>query len=180
MKVSKMQGMEKQPFVSCDYKEIAVESARLSQYLDAYACFGWQTDREMGDVAGRTRLSLKRDRHILNKTELTRLERQFEACMDSIRALQASIHSRATMASLVVALLGTAFMAGATFAVTAEPPIVWLCVLLAVPGFTGWACAYFVYRRVFKLRAQRVEPLIEGKRDEIEETCKKGARLLGV
>ena len=170
MKVSKMQRMEKQPFVSCDYKEIAVESARLSQYLDAYACFGWQTDREMGDVAGRTRLSLKRDRHILNKTELTRLERQFEACMDSIRALQASIHSRATMASLVVALLGTAFMAGA---------IVWLCVLLAVPGFTGWAGAYFVYRRVFKLRAQRVEPLIEGKRDEIEETCKKGARLLG-
>ena len=31
MKVSKMQRMEKQPFVSCDYKEIAVESARLSQ-----------------------------------------------------------------------------------------------------------------------------------------------------
>ena len=37
-----MNPTERQPFVSWDYKEIAVESAYLSQYLDAYACFGWQ------------------------------------------------------------------------------------------------------------------------------------------
>ena len=98
--------------------------------------------------------------------------------MNTIQALKASIHSRATMAALVVAMIGTAFMAGATFAVTAAPPIVWLCVVLAVPGFIGWGGAYFVYKRVSALRAREVEPLIDGKRDEIEETCKKGARLL--
>lgn len=173
-----MNPTERQPFVSWDYKEIAVESAYLSQYLDAYACFGWQVDREMENAGERARLSLRRNRHILNKVELTRLERQFEACMNTIEALKASIHSRATMAALVVAMIGTAFMAGATFAVTAAPPTVWLCVVLAVPGFIGWGGAYFVYKRVSALRAREVEPLIDGKRDEIEETCKKGARLL--
>ena len=67
MKVSKMQRMEKQPFVSCDYKEIAVESARLSQYLDAYACFGWQTDRDasaatVAEVPGARGLRLRSSR----------------------------------------------------------------------------------------------------------------------
>ena len=167
----------KTPFVSFDYKEAAVERERLSQALDGYACLGWELDRQEG-AGGQIRLFLRRDRHILNKVELTRLERQFEACMDTIQALKASIHSRATMAALVVAMIGTAFMAGATFAVTAAPPIVWLCVVLAVPGFIGWGGAYFVYKRVSALRAREVEPLIAGKRDEIEETCKKGARLL--
>lgn len=174
-----MNQAEKKTFVANDYKEAVVERARLSQYLDGYECFGWQAERDPENAGGdMVRLALKRNRHILNKVELTRLERQFEACMDVIQALRASIHGRATMAALMVALLGTAFMAGATFAVTAAPPIVWLCVVLAVPGFTGWSGAYFVYRRVAKLRAQRVEPLIENKRDEIEEVCKKGLALM--
>ncbi len=176
-----MNQTDKKSFVSWDYKEIVVERAQLSQYLDGYACFGWQAGREAADAgSGQIRLSLRRDRHILNKTELTRLERQFEACMDAIRTLTASIHSRATMASLMVALLGTAFMAGATFAITANQPMIFLCVLLAIPGFIGWGAAHFVYKRVLKLRAERVEPLIEGKRDEIEEVCLKGTRLLNV
>ena len=87
-----MNPTERQPFVSWDYKEIAVESAYLSQYLDAYACFGWQVDREMENAGGRARLSLRRNRHILNKVELTRLERQFEACMDTIDVYKRQEH----------------------------------------------------------------------------------------
>lgn len=81
------------------------------------------------------------------------------------------------MAALAVGLAGTVFLAGATFAVTAAPPAVWLCAVLAVPGFLGWSGAYPVYRRVRTLRARQVEPLIEGKRDEIEAVCKKGVRM---
>ena len=77
----------KTPFVSFDYKEAAVERERLSQALDGYACLGWELDRREG-AGGQIRLFLRRDRHILNKAELTRLERQFEACLDAIRALE--------------------------------------------------------------------------------------------
>ena len=37
------------------------------------------------------------------------------------------------MAALFVGILGTAFMTGSVFAVVAEPPIIWLTILLAVP-----------------------------------------------
>ena len=166
-------------FVGYEYREIPAGTARTAMLLDGYESFGWTVDeRSAGPAArGRGKLLLKRDRKILNKAELTRLERQFEACLDAIRALEASVSQRATMAALAVGLAGTVFLAGATFAVTAAPPAVWLCAVLAVPGFLGWGGAYPVYRRVRTLRARQVEPLIEGKRDEIEAVCKKGVRM---
>ena len=49
----------------------------------------------------------------------------------------------ALMISLLVGIVGTVFMAGSVFAVTAEPPVLWLTILLAVPGFAGWILPYF-------------------------------------
>ena len=37
-------------------------------------------------------------------------------------------------------------MAGATFAVTAQPPQILLCIILAIPGFLGWILPYFLYK----------------------------------
>lgn len=89
-----MNQAEKKTFVANDYKEAVVERAQLSQYLDGYECFGWQAEREPESAGGdMVRLALKRNRHILNKVELTRLERQFEACMDVIQALR-GVHPR--------------------------------------------------------------------------------------
>ncbi|MDO4547459.1 MAG: hypothetical protein Q4D04_05135, partial [Clostridia bacterium] len=67
---------------------------------------------------------------------------------------------------------------GATFAVTAEPPIVWLCVLLAIPGFLGWGTAPWLYRRMRQRRTTQLTPLMEQKQDELYAICEKGIRLL--
>ena len=69
-------------------------------------------------------------------------------------------------------------MAGATFAVTTQPPYVILCILLAIPGFIGWILPYFVYKKVLGKQIEKVTPLIEEKYDEIYEICEKGNRLL--
>lgn len=74
--------------------------------------------------------------------------------------------------------IGTVFMAGSVFAVTNEPPIYWLCVLLAVPAFAGWVYPYFLYRYMVRLQTQKVQPLIEAKQDEIYEVCEKAHSLL--
>ena len=42
-------------------------------------------------------LRLKRDRKIVNKTELTRLQRNFEACVREIQSLENSKTSKATI-----------------------------------------------------------------------------------
>lgn len=114
----------------------------------------------------------------MNKPELTRLQRHFEACMEEIVALEKSKDSFAKMLSLSAGIVGTAFMAGAVFAVTATPPIIWLCVLLGIPGFVGWTIPIFLYRTFARQQAKKLEPLLEAKQDEIYAICEKASKLV--
>lgn len=168
------------PFIGYEYKEISVPSEMASLYLDCYEAFGWQAAENLtlpGAVRF-TRIRLKRDRKIINKMELTRLQRHFEACAEEIRSMERSKTSRATIWAIAIGLIGTAFMAGSVFAVTAQPPKYILCILLAVPAFAGWIAPYFVYRFVTEQRIREIQPLIEAKLDELYEICEKGHSLL--
>ena len=140
----------------------------------------WQIDENIpaGSRMGQTTIRMKRDRKIVNKMELTRLQRHFEACVREIEALEKSKTSAATVWALVVGIIGTAFMAGSTFAVTHEPPLIPLCILLAVPGFLGWILPYFLYRRIAAGQARKLQPVIEAKEEEIYQICEKGHSLL--
>ncbi|MGN1020667.1 MAG: hypothetical protein ACI4O7_09860 [Aristaeellaceae bacterium] len=169
-------------FVAYEYQEHTVEQRYLSYYQDGYRYFGWQVETQQPprkvEVQDRVILRLKRDRHLPNKTELTRLQRQFEADMEDVRRLEHSIGQRATIAGLCCGMAGTVFMGGSTFAVTAATPIIWLCVVLAVPGFLLWGAAYPLYRFTLNSRTQEVQPLVEGKLDEMYAVCEKASRLL--
>ncbi|MGN0364760.1 MAG: hypothetical protein ACI4E5_02320 [Suilimivivens sp.] len=180
-------GTRKKEFVGYEYKEVNTDKSRVSFLLDGYENFGWESDGNISEDFGENRnfakpnkviLQLKRNRKIVNKMELTRLQRNFESCVREIEMLEKSKTSAATMYALIIAVAGTAFMAGATFAVTAQPPHIILCILLAIPGFIGWIFPYFVYKKVLKKETEKVAPLIEEKYDEIYEICEKGSRLL--
>ena len=167
-------------FVGYDYKEIVADQEDVSMYLDGYENFGWIQDGNVQPmmITGKTSIKLKRDRRILNKAELTRLQRHFDACVHEIKAMEQSKHAAATMIAIGIGLVGTAFMAGSVFAVVAEPPKILLCILLAIPAFTGWLLPPLVYKRQMKKRIEKVTPLIEAKYDEIYEICEKGSRLI--
>lgn len=176
-----MQEEEKRKsFVGYEYKEIFPDAKLASMYLDCYENFGWILEEEMSDIGNphRIRIRMKRDRKIINKMELTRLQRNFEACALDLGKLERAKTTAATIIALAVGMAGTVFIAGSTFAVTHEPPIIWLCVLLAVPGFIGWIIPYFVYRRVVKKQTEKLQPLIEQKFEEIYQVCEKGHSLL--
>lgn len=177
---------KKKEFIGYEYKEVAAESSKMSFLIDGYECFGWELDENLPQSNRGSNLQsqkkavlrLKRNRKIVNKMELTRLQRNFEACVNEIVTLENAKTSAATMYALVVGVLGTAFMAGSVFAVTAQPPHIILCILLAIPGFIGWILPYFVYRRVVEKQTDKLTPLIEEKYDEIYEICEKGNKLL--
>ncbi|MGN0131063.1 MAG: hypothetical protein ACI4AA_01325 [Lachnospiraceae bacterium] len=180
-------GTWKKEFIGYEYKEVSTDKGRASFLLDGYENFGWELDGNMTEDSGDNRnpvkqsnviLRLKRNRKIVNKMELTRLQRNFESCVREIDSLEKSKTSAATVYALVIAVAGTAFMAGATFAVSAQPPHIILCILLAIPGFIGWILPYFVYKKVLRKQTEKVTPLIEEKYDEIYEICEKGNRLL--
>lgn len=178
-------------YVGYEYKEVKTDSAQASFLIDGYANFGWQVDtnvaggiREEGGKApgapssDKLVVRLKRDRRIINKAELTRLQRNFEACVREIKELEKRKTSAAASAAIAAGVAGTVFMAGATFAVTAQPPHILLCVILAIPGFIGWILPYFLYKRITKTKTEEISPLIEEKYDEIYDICEKGSRLL--
>ena len=167
-------------YIGYDYKEFMTDSSRASMYLDGYQSFGWEPDNNSNSVkeTGRVLFRLKRDRKIMNKAELTRLQRNFEDCMRQVDILENSKTSKATGVAIAIGVIGTVFMAGSVFAVTATPPVIWLSVLLAIPAFAGWILPYFCFRSLVRKRAEIVTPLIESKYDEIYEICEKGNRLL--
>ena len=165
---------------SFDYVSVTVDEKYGSQYMDSYRKFGWEMDENipMEKSMGKITLHMKRSRHIMNKVELTRLQQHYESCMQEISTLEASKDSVPTIVSLGCGLTGCAFMAGSVFAVTATPPVIWLMILLAIPGFFLWGASYFSYKIVKKQRIQKVTPLIEAKYDEAYEVCDKAFRFL--
>ncbi len=134
--------------------------------------------RKRMETAGRAVLRFRRDRKICNRAELTRLQRNFDSCVAEIDALEQSNARALSPRSPCYRNHGNRFMAGSVFAVTAEPPMVVLCILLAVPGFTGWILPYFLYRALLRKKSAKVSPLIEDKYEEIYEICEKGSDLL--
>ena len=109
-------------FVAYEYKEVSANSSQASFLLDGYENFGWEPDdnlpqssqsRHPGAEKMMT-LRLKRDRKIVNKTELTRLQRNFEACVREIQSLENSKTSKATIWALAAGVIGTAFIACST------------------------------------------------------------------
>lgn len=173
-------------YIGYEYKELEADSKILPLLLDGYENFGWKLNESLpgndrgGKPAGRQKavVRMKRDRKILNKAELTRLQRNFEACVAEIQMLEKRKTSVAAVRALIVGIIGTAFMAGSTFAVTAQPPHIILCIVLAVPGFLGWILPYFLYRKAVESESGKVTPLIETKYDEICKICGKGSKLL--
>lgn len=167
-------------FESYDYTKVTVDEEWMSQYMDGYEHFGWKVDSNLPveKGMGKVTIHLKRSRAILNKMELIRLQRHFEACMSEIAALENSKEAFAMITALTSGILGCAFMAGSVFAVTAAKPIIWLMILLAIPGFFLWGIAYPLYKYVKKWRAEKVEQLIEAKLDEAEQVCEKGHALI--
>ncbi|MDO5779801.1 MAG: hypothetical protein Q4Q02_04670 [Clostridium sp.] len=168
-------------YVGYEYKEILVSKYKVSMYIDGYKNFGWKLDENRKQLVEKEKsiIYLKRDIKIINKAELTRLQRHFEDCLKQINELERSKTSRATIISIIIGILGTMFITGSTFAVVNNPPLVWLCVSLAIPGFTGWILPYFIYKTMTNKRGKIVEPLINDKYEEIYIICEKGCRLLG-
>src|SRR5699024_3547679 len=79
-------------FVGYEYQEITAPAGQVSFYLDCYENFGWQMDGNVPVFSGKRHatLRMKRDRKLIHKMELTRLQRHFEACAKEIEVLEKS------------------------------------------------------------------------------------------
>lgn len=170
--------MNETNFVGYEYRDFTVKRNLSNLYADSLENFGWEAEGS-SNIPGRpdcVQMKFRRDRKIRNKAELTRLQRQFEACVSELQSLEKSKYIKGSAAAYGIGVIGTAFMAGSVFAVTAGN--IPLCIILAIPGFFGWILPYLCYRTLLKNKTAEVTPLMDQKYDEIYETCEKASALL--
>jgi len=170
----------KNSFVAYEHKEITVKRSMEDIYTDGYQNFGWKPDGRGVSLSGLTSINLKfkRDRKITNREELTKLQRGFENCAKEIERMESAKVAQPSIVAYAIGLVGTACMAGATFAYLAN--MIPLCIILAVPGFIGWIIPYFCYLHVKRSKIDKVTPLIDRQYDAIYEVCEKASGLLHV
>lgn len=164
-------------FVGYEYKDVTVSHIIEPLYEDSYQSFGWVLDGNAPALTGidSVTLKFKRDRKLRNKAELTRLQHQFDACASEIESLERSKTTKASTIAYILGLVGSALMAGATFAYLGG--LIPLMIILAIPGPLGWIFPYFAYRRVEKNRTSQIRPMIDEKYDEIYEVCERASAL---
>ena len=78
--------------------EHRITMGNLVMDADAYESLGWELDERAGgkrEEAKGKKVRLRRERKIINKMELTRLQRNMEACVASIDELERSVTSGA-------------------------------------------------------------------------------------
>lgn len=164
-------------FIGYEYKNVTISREMSDLYADCFPNFGWILDGTKPSLTPNTvTMKFKRDRKIINKTELTRLQREFESHMSEINRLESSKTFFASIVAYSIGIFGTAFMAGSTFAIVADKVL--LCIILAVPAFIGWISPYFCYRHISMKKTQEVTALIDEKYDAVYESCEKANALL--
>ncbi|MBW3088219.1 response regulator transcription factor [Bifidobacterium sp. 82T24] len=142
-------------FVGYEYTSVRVGGAHESMVVDAYRNFGW-----LPDGFGRGgMLNFKRDRNLLNRTKLIRLQRQFDAHMRELETLEQAPVRKSSIVGLCVGLVGCVFLGGATFAYLNGLMV--LMVAPAVPGFLCWLGAGLLAKRMRRITVERNGPAIE-------------------
>lgn len=165
-------------FVAYEYVTTRVDRALEALHKDTYRNLGWIEDGYGATLPGRgvVELKFKRDRRVRERAALLGLQREADAAIASISALERSRTSVAMTVSIIVGIVGSAFLAGSVFTLQADLLIP--SVVLGAVGLIGWVLGYFLYGRVRERRSRRLAPLIERQYENAYDAAERAARLL--
>lgn len=132
---------ENPDFIGYEYREININNKLVDLYLDNYPNFGWQiiSAEKAQPVNSKMIIKLKRNRHIANKQELTRLQRKFEAQLSQVDKLERKKTVRASATALTIGFLGSVFLAASVMLFHYN---IFLSFVLGIPGLIGWILPY--------------------------------------
>ncbi|MFV0394607.1 MAG: hypothetical protein ACK5LC_09460 [Coprobacillaceae bacterium] len=167
-------------YIGYEYRNKVVKKKYESIYMDSYENYGWLIDERAASIrkVDHITLKLKRDRKITNKAELSRLQKQFESHVQEIDTLETSKYIVASTVAYIIGIIGCAFMAGGVFAITASTPNVPLCAFFGIIGFIGWVLPYLCYRTILQRKAEKIDPLINNKYEDIYQVNRRAHALL--
>ena len=169
-------------FVPYEYLTLQVARELEPLYCDTYRNFGWIVETTTSGTLGgppnptTVAIKLKRDRRIRNRPVVNELQRTAENALRAIADLEKSRTSTAVATALGIGVVGSAFLAGAVFAIEAN---LWLLsVPLGAVGLLGWLAGYLAHGRVKARRTAQTAPLIDQQYELLHHASEQAARLL--
>ncbi|MFT8907860.1 MAG: hypothetical protein ABF908_03420 [Lentilactobacillus diolivorans] len=164
-------------FIGYEHRDILIDKKYVDIYSDAYPNFGWQIERKTAgkEHHDKTLLKMKRDRKLINQTELKRLQRKFESKMANIEKLERLKTLSPTIVASIIGLIGTAFVAGSIFANDAGYTIG--MIVSGTVGLVGWILPYPVFKHRMIKSTHKYQPLIDHEYDLVYEICEKAYTL---
>lgn len=181
--------MNEREYTTYEYRTIDVPLDKEQLYRDLYRNFGWIIEPDVTapkapgvnakvNVPGRRKISMKRDRRLKNREELSGLQRTCEQALENIDSLERSKTSRASIMAYTIGVIGTVFLALAVFDMSGYlalgVPIMLICSVL---GVIGWILPYVVYRSIVRSRTRAVAPQIDQNYEIVYDTAEKAGAL---
>ncbi|GAA2182484.1 hypothetical protein GCM10009785_21950 [Brooklawnia cerclae] len=165
-------------FVPYEYLTLQVDRELEPLYRDTYHSFGWAVEGYGTTVpkVSTVTLKLKRDRRIHNRRPVLEQQRVAEQALATIASLEHSKQTAPVIAALTTGIIGSAFLAGSVFAITAN---LWLLgIPLGLIGLVGWVVGYFLHGRVKASQTAKVNPLIDREYETIYAAGEQASQLL--
>lgn len=188
-----------------EFKQIVVSSRLEQQWKEGYAKFGWKLvksapekikpvwgpvcimlsplsriplsnvvkEYESGD---RTSLKFKRDKDIVHKNELNRLQGYFENALWEVEHMEKTKMAAAYMSGALGGVVGSVFMALAVFSFIAGNTLGGAG--LAVPAVIAWILGAICFNLVKNGREKKIETENQVKSEVIDDICEKAHLLL--
>lgn len=173
--------MQEKEFVSYEYRTKTVKAKDQTRAMDMYEAFGWEITATSPSAVDGVTLSLKRDRKLKHKQELTKLERQAEVVFTTINGL----HREKTLgASIFCYIFGIVaalvFGGGLCLAMLIEnsTPALVGGIALGILGVALCGINCIVYKKIAAKKTEQLLPIIDDNEEKLANILEKGNDLL--
>lgn len=173
--------MQEKDFVSYEYRTKTVKAKDQTRAKEMYEAFGWEVAATTPTVVDGVTLSLKRDRKLKHKQELTKLERQAEDTFETINGLHRAKTMGASIFTNIFGAIATLMLGGGmSLVMLIENSIPALAggIVLGVIGLVLCVVNYLIYSKIAAKKTKQVLPIIDDNEEKLANILEKGNDLL--
>ena len=173
--------MQEKNFISYEYSTKTVKAKDQTKAIDMYEAFGWEVTSTAPTLVDGVTLSLKRDRKLKHKQELTRLERQAENVFETINGLHRAKTMGASIFAYVFGSIAALVFGGGmclTMLMEGSIPAFVGGIALGVAGIALCGVNYFIYKKLVDKKTKTLLSVIDEYEEKLANILEKGDDIL--
>ena len=177
-----MENQKENKPLTYDYKTVRVKRDMEAMYTDAYENLGWEvTSTTLADASmSYVNVSFKRDRKIVNKTELNKLQDEIDEVLTNIEKTKSKKANAGVVEGVSTGVVGALVFGGGMSMSMVLEGIGFLIggIALGVVGIGVMFLGWLVHNKVQKKKLTKLEPIYQEQLDKLSELCEQANKLL--